>query len=165
MNLIGVNQPTRGDIFWGGENLRDIERGVFRKYIGFLGPEPYILSATIKENLLYGLSDLPTQEELEKACKLSHSLDFINSLPSRFDSLLTEQGEGLSMGQKQRLGLARALLRKPKILILDEITANLDNETEKKIVGNIESLKKEMTVLVATHSSAFDKIADKMITF
>ena len=165
MSLIGVNPPTEGDIFWGGENLRTIEKRLFRKHIGFLGPEPYILNATIKENLFYGLNELPTEKELEDACKLSHSLEFINSLPSGFNSTLTEQGEGLSMGQKQRLGLARALLRKPKILILDEITANLDKDTEKKIVKNIENLRNEMTVLVATHSSAFDKVADKMITF
>ena len=91
--------------------------------------------------------------------------DFIESKSKGYYDFIYENGKNLSGGQKQRLGLARALLRKPKILILDEITANLDKDTEKKIVKNIENLRNEMTVLVATHSSAFDKVADKMITF
>ena len=87
---------------------------------------------------------------------------FINN-EITLNSELNEFGEGLSMGQKQRIGLARALLRNPKILIFDEITANLDKQTELEIVSNLMQIKSSFTILIASHSNAFDKFADKII--
>jgi ABC-type bacteriocin/lantibiotic exporter with double-glycine peptidase domain len=108
---------------------------------------------------------MPTVEELKSACSSAEMDSFLNHSENGLNTMLTEQGEGLSMGQKQRLGLARALLRKPQILVLDEITANLDKKTEATIIDNIEKLKGTMTILVATHSNAFDSIADHTIHF
>lgn len=160
MNLIGILSPTSGVIRWGDINLEDIGLNSFKRNIGYMGPEPYIISGTVYDNLYYGLHEKPTEEELITACKLAQAYDFIISSGSGFNTVLTERGEGLSMGQKQRLGLARALLRKPMILVLDEITANLDHDTETTVVDNIAKLKSKMVVLVATHSKAFDHVGD-----
>ena len=91
--------------------------------------------------------------------EISKSDEFI-STQKDLESTMNEFGEGLSMGQKQRIGLARALLRDPKILIFDEITANLDKKTELKIVKNLHTIKKNYTIIIASHSNAFDDFAD-----
>jgi len=165
MNLIGMYSPTDGKVIWGNEHLTDLEAENFRRNLGYMGPEPYIISGTIEDNLLYGLHEKPDSHEIEEALKNANMETVLQQLADGLNTKLTEQGEGLSMGQKQRIGLARALLRRPKILVLDEITANLDKETELKIVANIKELKKQMTVLVATHSGAFDSLSDVLIDF
>ena len=163
MLLIGVLRSNKGLINWGGFNIDEINSDVFRENIGYVGPEPYIIKGTVIENLCYGLDTLPKQHEIINACELANVNIFLNNLPKEYDTILTEQGEGLSMGQKQRLGLARALLRKPKLLVLDEITANLDSDTEKLIVSNLQSIKNDISLIVATHSNAFDTISDLII--
>lgn len=165
MNLIGIFKPRKGSIFWEKNNLETLSSEEFREHIGYVGAEPYIVSGSIRENLCYGLHHTPTDEEISRACTLAEMNVFLSQSARGLDTILTEQGEGLSMGQKQRLGLARALLRKPLILVLDEITANLDKKTEATIVENISKLKGSMTILIATHSDAFDHIADKSINF
>lgn len=165
MNLIGIFKPQKGAISWAGTNLENISGEKFREHIGYVGAEPYIVSGTIRDNLCYGLHQLPTDDEINRACTLAEMKMFLSQSANGLNTVLTEQGEGLSMGQKQRLGLARALLRKPQILVLDEITANLDKKTESTVVENISKLKGSMTILVATHSDAFDAIADQSINF
>jgi len=113
MNLIGVLHPAGGYIKWSGIDLSDLAMSNFRQAIGYMGPEPYIISGTIYHNLCYGLHREPTKQELMHACALAEVDGFLSQLPKGLDTILTEQGEGLSMGQKQRLGLARALLRQP----------------------------------------------------
>lgn len=165
MNLIGVLSPSSGYIRWGNIELSKLNPRTFKQRVGYMGPEPYIISGTVYKNLCYGLHKEPTEEELIRACKLAEVYDFLKQMPNGFDTMLTEQGEGLSMGQKQRLGLARALLRQPKILVLDEITANLDLNTETTVINNIKKLKADMIILIATHSAAFDQIADVVVDF
>lgn len=165
MNLIGVLEPSNGKVKWSGVDLADIDNSDFKRKVGYMGPEPYIINGTVHENLCYGLHDQPTKEQLIEACKLSEAYDFLVAMPKGFETVLTEQGEGLSMGQKQRIGLARALLRKPKILVLDEITANLDRNTEAAVIDNIKQLSSKMMIFIATHSSAFDEIADVVLEF
>lgn len=165
MSLIGLIQPQSGKIMWGTQEFSQIPKDLFKSHIGYLGPEPFIINGSIYENVTYGIKSEVSEEEILQACSLAKADQFVNESQKGLQTILSEQGEGLSMGQKQRLGLARALLRKPKILVLDEVTANLDHATEKAIVQNVESLKKEMTILIATHSSAFDGIADQKIEF
>ena len=163
MNVIGVLKGHAGKIYWGGIDIKKIDGEKFRSKIGYLGPEPYLIKGTILENLVFGLDAVPKSDEINKALKISKSDTFINNGHLSLNSEINEFGEGLSMGQKQRIGLARALLRKPTILIFDEITANLDKQTENEIVKNLSLLKKGFTILIASHSDAFDSFSDKMI--
>ena len=163
MNLIGIIKNNGGSIKWFENDLSNYDQQYFRSLIGYVGPETYIIAGSIIDNLCYGLNYQPTQEDIEEACLKSQCLEYINSLNNKFNSVLSEQGEGLSMGQKQRLGLARAFLRKPKILILDEFTSNLDKNNENLILKQINLIKEEMIVMIATHSSAFDSTAAEII--
>ena len=164
MNLIGVLRHTSGQIYWGGTDLNCLDIAAFREKIGYMGPEPFIIAGTVKENLTYGLKEIPSSDdELWEACRIADAEDFLKKMEDGLSTKLSDLGEGLSMGQKQRLGLARALLRNPEILILDEVTANLDRKTEEAITRNIAKLKKGMTILVSTHSVAFDGIADQIL--
>ena len=97
-----------------------------------MGPEPFIISGTVRDNLCYGLHEQPSTNEVWNACKDAEADGFLKQLDKGLNAPLSELGEGLSMGQKQRLGMASALLRKPQILILDEVTANLDKKTEQE---------------------------------
>jgi len=163
MSLIGILKNYTGQIIWFENNLKDYNHQNFRSVIGYVGPETYIIPGSIHENLCYGLSTIPSKDEIINACKMSESYKYIMQLEHGFDSKLSEQGEGLSMGQKQRLGLARAFLRNPKILIFDEFTANLDKENEDIIVENISQIRRDMTIIISTHSNSFDALGDKII--
>jgi len=163
MVLIGVMTHSSGRVRWGGMELEEMGSKAFRSKIGYMGPEPYIIRGSAMKNLSYGLSEQPSLEEMWAACREAEAEVFLKEMKDGLDTPLSEQGEGLSMGQKQRLGLARALLRRPEVLILDEITANLDSSTEKQIIRNIAKMKSKMTILVSTHSAAFDDIADQIL--
>lgn len=163
MNLIGILSPTSGLVRWGGINLQGMRLDAFKRNIGYMGPEPYIINGTAVDNLSYGLHEKPDMTEITEACKIAEVYEFLKNMPDGFNTKLSEHGEGLSMGQKQRLGLARALLRKPKILVLDEITANLDHDTEAAVIDNIAKLRSKITLLVATHSRAFDRVGDVFV--
>jgi len=163
MNLIGLLKNSSGNILWGGTNISNLDNEYFRSKIGYMGPEPFIIAGTVEENLTYGLKDNPDTASIWEACKIADAEGFLKNMKKNLDSPLAESGEGLSMGQKQRLGLARALLRHPNILILDEVTANLDRKTEEAIIVNIEKLKTKMTIIVSTHSTSFDSIADQIL--
>lgn len=164
MNLIGVLKYSSGQIRWGGKDINRLNFEAFRAKIGYMGPEPFIITGTVRENLTYGLQEHPdTEESIWEACDIADAGGFLKMMNKGLNTQLTELGEGLSMGQKQRLGLARALLRHPEILILDEVTANLDRKTEESIIQNIAKLKTKMTILISTHSTAFDNIADQIL--
>lgn len=126
--------------------------------IGYVGPEPYIIEGSIKENLLYGIERV-SGEKISEAINLSNS-NFIYDLSKGLNHRLNERGEGLSAGQKQRLSFCRALLREPKVLILDEPTSNLDSESEDIFIETIEKLRANKTVIIISHSQKFTKIAD-----
>jgi ABC-type bacteriocin/lantibiotic exporter with double-glycine peptidase domain len=163
MNLIGVLAQSSGQIFWGETDMGRLDMELFREKIGYMGPEPFIIAGTVRENLAYGLKSTPSNEDLWEACRIADAKEFLKAMTDGLNTQLSDLGEGLSMGQKQRLGLARALLRKPEILILDEVTANLDRKTEDAIIKNIAKLKEKMTILVSTHSVAFDSITDQIL--
>ena len=105
---------------------------------------------TIKNNIAYANLDA-TEDEILEAAKLSHCNEFINKLPNKFDTIIGENGFRLSGGEKQRLSIARAMLKKSKIILLDEATSSLDAETESKIQEAIKMLTKDRTTLVIAH--------------
>ncbi|MBI5247317.1 MAG: ABC transporter ATP-binding protein [Elusimicrobia bacterium] len=128
--------------------------------VGYVGPESFLLEGTILQNITYGLPGSTPRADIDAALRQAEC-QFVASLPLGLEHPLTEQGQGLSAGQKQRLSLARALLRKPTILILDEATSNLDMETEARLVDTLEGLKGSMTIIAVTHRRELLRIADK----
>lgn len=130
--------------------------------IGYVGPENFLIEGSLRKNILYGLRHEPSEEQIQEAL-FKAECQFINTMPQGLDHILSEQGEGLSAGQKQRLSLARALLRNPKALILDEATANLDADTEARLIETFKKLKSEMTIIFVTHRQSLLQIADQQI--
>jgi len=130
--------------------------------VGYVGAESFLIDGTIRENLLYGVHHRPSEGELVDALRTAECA-FIDDLPRGLDHRLTEQGAGLSSGQKQRLSLARALLRRPSVLVLDEATANLDVGTEDKLVDTLAQLKGGMTIVAVTHRQPLLRLADQVL--
>ena len=131
---------TKGQITLDGNDVRDIDMESLRSYIGISLQDVALFSGSIRENIRYGRPDAP-QEDVEKAAKAAQAHEFIMGFPNGYDTLVGERGTNLSGGQKQRLAIARALLIKPKILILDDSTSAVDIETEIKIE---EALEKQL---------------------
>lgn len=163
--ILGLQSPKSGTIaFYNNEGFIDPvaqpRAGLLSK-IGYVGPENFIIPGSIRENLQYGTSSRE-DDALWRALELSQG-GFVKNLPGGLDHRLTEQGEGLSAGQKQRLSIARAILRDPKFLILDEATSNMDAETEHNILEMLETIRDKMTMIVVTHRVAVLKIADIVV--
>jgi ABC-type multidrug transport system fused ATPase/permease subunit len=161
--LLGLFVPSTGAVMINGKNVLSVRDDLYQK-LGYVGPEPYMIPGTIRENLMYGnpFANEISDEEIWTALKSAHVFTEINALKSGLNEVMKDFAH-LSTGQKQRLSFARALLRKPKILLLDEATANLDSSNEKKIVESIESLKSSITTIVISHKESFDRIATSKV--
>ena len=151
LNLIPrFYEKNKGDILIDGQSIYDVSIDSLRKHISLVNQDTTLFDDTIKNNIAYANLDASENEILE-AAKLSHSDEFINKLPNKFDTLIGENGIRLSGGEKQRLSIARAMLKKSKIILLDEATSSLDAETESKIQEAINLLTKDRTTLVIAH--------------
>ena len=123
-----------------------------------------LFSGTIFENITAGI-DNPTMEKVEIAAKISGCHEFIGRLPNGYDFVLSEHGRNLSEGQRQTIAIARAIIREPKILIMDESTSNLDNATESLINSSLSRLMKDKTVIIAAHKITTLNEMDKILVF
>lgn len=162
VNLITRNYDvTSGEIKISDINIKDINYNSLRDSIGISPQKSLLFSGTIKSNLLFGKEDA-TDEEIIEACKKAEAYEFIKNKEKELDCEVEQRGNNFSGGQKQRLSIARALIRKPKILILDDSTSALDMITESKVQKNIRTLKDTTVFLVGQRISAISK-ADKII--
>lgn len=155
--------PSSGEIKLGEENIEHFNLLSWRSQFGYVSQESPLMSGTIKENILYGLGDKVSDEEIQHAIKQANALEFIENLP---DGLNTEVGEGgmkLSGGQRQRIAIARALIRNPKILLLDEATSNLDSESEHLVQKALQQLMLNRTTLVIAHRLSTVLDADQIV--
>ena len=151
LNLIPrFYEKNKGDILIDGQSIYDVSIDSLRKHISLVNQDTTLFDDTIKNNIAYANLDA-SEDEILEAAKLSHSDEFINKLPNKFDTLIGENGIRLSGGEKQRLSIARAMLKKSKIILLDEATSSLDAETESKIQEAIKFLTKDRTTLVIAH--------------
>ncbi|NLC68792.1 MAG: ABC transporter ATP-binding protein [Clostridiaceae bacterium] len=143
-------------------DVRDITLKSLRKNIGIVQQDVFLFAGTIKDNILYGRVDA-TDEEVIEAAKRANIHEFVMSLPSDYDTYVGERGVQLSGGQKQRVAIARIFLKNPPILILDEATSSLDNETEMIIQESLEELSKGRTTIVIAHRLSTIRNADEII--
>lgn len=158
-------EQYEGDIFINGINLRSLSRKELSRIIALVPQSPFIVAGTIYENICYGLDRTPSLQEVESAVKKACLTEFIDSLPNKLNTFLSENGGNLSGGQKQRIAISRIFLRKPEILILDEATSALDNTSERYIQNEIEKLKEEnkMTVISIAHRLTTLKNSDRIL--
>lgn len=139
-----------GSILIDGININELDEDSIRGNLSIITQDPYIFNMSIKENLTSVKENL-TDEEIVKACKLACLHDYIMSLPEGYNTIVGEGGLTLSGGQKQRLAIARALAQNTKIILFDEATSSLDNETQKSIQEAINNMKNKYTILIIAH--------------
>ncbi len=133
-----------------GIDVRDLSYDSLRKAIGYVSQDVFLFHGTVRDNIAYGHPDA-TQEEIEKAAQLAEADEFVRGLPMGYDTIVGERGQKLSGGQRQRISLARAILIDPPILVLDEATSAVDNETEAAIQRSLAVISKGRTVVVIAH--------------
>ena len=139
-----------GAITLDGRDLRDLPLAYVREQIGLVQQEPFLFNGTVKENIVYG--DLTaSQARLEEVAQAARAHEFIVELPEKYDTWIGERGVKLSVGQKQRISIARVLLKDPPIIIFDEATSNIDTETEVKIREALEGLTRNRTTFIIAH--------------
>jgi ABC-type multidrug transport system fused ATPase/permease subunit len=153
---------TDGQILVDGQDIRDVTVESLRRQIGIVTQEAFLFNGTIRENIQYGRLDA-TEAELVAAAKAANCHEFIERLPEGYDSRVGERGVKLSVGEKQRVSIARALLKDPPILILDEATASVDTATEKLIQEALERLMINRTSFVIAHRLSTVRDADQIL--
>ncbi|MES2025865.1 MAG: ABC transporter ATP-binding protein [Pseudomonadota bacterium] len=151
-----------GEVKVGGQDVRDLTLDSLGQCVGMVLQEPFLFSGTIADNMRYGLQ-WATREQVIDAAKAVRAHDFIMRLPDGYDTQLGQRGRNLSIGQRQLLSFARALLAKPKILILDEATANIDSFTELEIQRALNVLRKGRTTIIIAHRLATIRDADVIV--
>lgn len=154
--------PTEGSIYIDGVDLRHVTLESLSNQIGMVTQETYLFHDTIRTNLLYSRLDA-TQAELEDACRAANIHDFISELPEGYDTVVGERGYRLSGGEKQRISLARVILKDPRILVLDEATSSLDSESEALIQEALKRVMHQRTSIVIAHRLSTILAADTIL--
>ncbi len=155
-------EPEDGVITIDGYDIRDLNRNSLRQHTGFVLQDSYLFQGTIRENIRYGKLEA-SDEAVEEAAKLANAHSFIHKLPKGYDTVLDQDGSGISQGQKQLLSIARVMLASPSILILDEATSSIDTITEIKIQEALYRLMRGRTSFVIAHRLNTIKQADQIL--
>ncbi|MFC4651497.1 ABC transporter ATP-binding protein [Lactococcus nasutitermitis] len=154
--------PTAGQVTIDGQDIADISLDSWRSQLGFVSQDSAIMAGTIRDNLTYGLEGEFSDDELWHVLDLAFARNFVENMPDKLNTQVGERGVKISAGQRQRIAIARAFLRNPKILMLDEATASLDSESEAMVQKALDSLMKGRTTLVIAHRLSTIVDADKI---
>lgn len=160
--IVRLYDVIEGAVKLDGIDIRRLDLKFLRRNVGMVTQETYLFNGTIRENLLYA-NDQSTEEDMVSACKDANIHDYITSLPNGYDTVIGNRGTKLSGGEKQRLSIARAILKNPRILVLDEATSSLDSISESLIQGAIEPLLKGRTSIVIAHRLSTVMSADEIL--
>ncbi|RUM71304.1 MAG: ABC transporter ATP-binding protein, partial [Sulfurovum sp.] len=159
--LIGLYPISLGNIYYNNHEIREIGYDKVRENVGFVLQSPLMFNNSLRFNLTLG--KLYDDEKIYQVLKVAQLYDFVNGLENRLNTVIGKNGTKLSGGQKQRLSIARVLLDNPKIIIFDESTSSLDNETEDKLLKALESYIKDKTVITIAHRRTSIEKADRVI--
>ena len=159
--LTGLINATSGEVLYDDKSIAAYDSESFHRQVGFVFQDSIIFNMSIRENIAF--SDTVTDESLQKAIDTAELKDFIGSLPDHLNTIVSERGSSLSGGQKQRIMLARALAVNPKVLLLDDFTARVDGNTEKKILANIQQNYPGLTLISVTQKIASVEHYDQII--
>ena len=163
VNLIPrIRQAERGTVFVDGVDIQDIPLKTLRSNIGFVEQEPFLFSDYLRNNIAYGL-ETPDEEQIKDSARTADLLEQIEEFPDGLETFLGERGMTISGGQRQRTALARAIIIKPKILILDDAFANVDTQTEDTILSRLAEIMKDRTTILISHRISTVKDADHII--
>ena len=154
--------PTAGVVYLDGIDLRQLDPAELRRNIGFVPQETFLFSATLAENIAFGVENA-TQEEIKRAAELAGLAGDIESFPDGYKTMVGERGITLSGGQKQRTAIARALLRDPRILILDDALSSVDTLTEERILSSLTAVMRGRTVILISHRVSTVRGADSIV--
>jgi ATP-binding cassette subfamily B protein len=157
-------EADHGEVFIDGHNVKDISLHSLREQVGVVLQEPFLFNGTIAENIRYARPDA-TERQVIAAARAANAHDFIVGKPDGYDTHVGEKGTRLSVGEKQRISIARAILRDPRILILDEATASVDTETEKAIQEALQRLISGRTTFAIAHRLSTLRNADRLVVF
>jgi len=163
--LGGYYMPDDGEILIDGESTNRYTKETLRSALGYVSQEVTLFNDTIRNNIAYGAVRDVSQGDIEKAAKQAGAHTFISKLTDGYDQSVGERGLVLSVGQKQRIAIARAFLRDPKILVLDEPTSALDAKTERHITDSLNTLMKDRTTVIIAHRLSTTRTADQILVF
>ncbi len=159
--ILGLNRPLRGAVTINDQPVGEYFEK-FSHQVGYVGVEPFLIGGTIQQNLDYGSLYPYSEIEYQRVLQQAKLVEVVERFPTGLSHLISDSGEGLSAGEKQRLAIARALLRRPTFLVLDEVSANLDSTTEAEITEMLKSLKGTVTTIIVSHRPAILKHADRV---
>ncbi len=151
--LMRYYQPVGGKVLVDGQDIQGLDITAYRQNIAVVPQEVMLFGGTIRENIAYGKPNA-TEDEIREAARKANALDFITSFPEGLETVVGERGVKLSGGQRQRIAIARAILKDPKILILDEATSSLDAESEKLVQEALDGLMQNRTTIIIAHRLA-----------
>jgi ATP-binding cassette subfamily B protein len=160
--ILRFYDPQSGRVKLDGRDLRDVWVNDLRRAVALVDQSPFLFNASVAENIAYARPEA-TREEIVEAARAAAIHDFVESLPEGYDTQVGERGLALSAGERQRIAIARAVLRRPAVIVLDEPTAALDPITEQAVASTLSSLLKGRTAIIITHRMSLVEIADQVI--
>ena len=160
--ILRYYEPDSGEVLVNGHNIQDITLDSVREQMGFVNQDPFLFYGSIRDNVVYSRN--ATQEEVESALHLAGADEFVVEMESGIDTLVGDRGVMLSGGQRARISLARAMLKKPSLLILDEASSALDAETERRIQSNLLGTGGTRTTIAVAHRLSTIRNADEILS-
>jgi len=160
--LLGLGRPSRGQLRIGGIDISHLDPRELRAHLAYVPQEIILLRGTLRENILLK-SPNASQEDLINAAKISGLYELVQMHPMGFDLPIGEQGKGLSGGQRQSVAIARAVIAQPEILVFDELTSAMDNQSEQQVIENIKQFSRDRTLILSTHRTTLLSLVDRVI--